>query len=42
MKFNGPKVKMSRSLGAALTLKAQKYMEKRPYPRNEERKKCTI
>jgi small subunit ribosomal protein S4 len=32
MKFNGPKVKMSRSLGVALTPKAQKYMEKRPYP----------
>lgn len=32
MKFNGPKVKMSRSLGVALTPKAHKYMEKRPYP----------
>lgn len=32
MKFNGPKVKKSRSLGIALTPKAQKYMEKRPYP----------
>lgn len=39
MKFNGPKIKMSRSLGVALTPKAQKYMENRPYPRNEERKK---
>lgn len=32
MKFRGPKVKMSRRLGVALTPKAQKYMEKRPYP----------
>jgi len=32
MKFTGPKVKMSRALGVALTPKAQKYMEKRPYP----------
>ncbi len=32
MKFNGPKVKLSRALGVALTPKAQKYMEKRPYP----------
>lgn len=32
MKFNGPKVKLSRALGIALTPKAQKYMEKRPYP----------
>jgi small subunit ribosomal protein S4 len=32
MKFNGPKVKLSRKLGIALTPKAVKYMEKRPYP----------
>lgn len=32
MKFNGPKVKLSRALGIALTPKAQKYMERRPYP----------
>ncbi len=32
MKFNGAKVKMSRALGIALTPKAVKYMEKRPYP----------
>jgi len=32
MKFNGPKVKLSRALGIALTPKAQKYMDKRPYP----------
>lgn len=32
MKFNGAKVKMSRALGIALTPKAQKYMDKRPYP----------
>lgn len=32
MKFNGAKVKLSRSLGIALTPKAQKYMDKRPYP----------
>lgn len=32
MKFNGAKVKLSRALGIALTPKAQKYMEKRPYP----------
>ncbi len=31
MKFNGAKVKMSRALGIALTPKAQRYMEKRPY-----------
>lgn len=32
MKYTGPKVKLSRRLGIALTPKAQKYMEKRPYP----------
>lgn len=32
MKFKGPKVKLSRKLGIALTPKAVKYMEKRPYP----------
>ena len=32
MKFNGAKVKLSRALGIVLTLKAQKYMEKRPFP----------
>lgn len=32
MKFRGPKVKLSRRLGIALTPKAQKYMDKRPYP----------
>lgn len=32
MKFTGPKVKLSRKLGIALTPKAAKYMEKRPYP----------
>lgn len=31
MKFTGPKVKLSRRLGIALTPKAQKYMDKRPY-----------
>ena len=31
MKFNGAKVKLSRKLGIALTAKAAKYMEKRPY-----------
>jgi small subunit ribosomal protein S4 len=30
--FTGPKVKKSRALGIALTPKAQKYLEKRPYP----------
>lgn len=32
MKFIGPKVKLSRKLGIAITPKAVKYMEKRPYP----------
>lgn len=31
MKYTGPKVKLSRRLGIALTPKAVKYMEKRPY-----------
>ncbi|MBX3289378.1 MAG: 30S ribosomal protein S4 [Acidobacteria bacterium] len=31
MKYIGPKVKLSRKLGIALTPKAVKYMEKRPY-----------
>lgn len=31
MKFTGAKVKLSRSLGIALTPKASKYMERRPY-----------
>ena len=31
MKYNGPKVKLSRKLGVALTPKAGKYMEKKPY-----------
>ncbi len=32
MKYNGPKVKMSRKLGVALTDKAEKYRERKPYP----------
>lgn len=32
MKFNGPKVKLSRKLGVMVTPKAQKYLEKKPYP----------
>lgn len=32
MKFNGPKVKLSRKLGVALSDKAQRYMEKKAYP----------
>lgn len=32
MKFNGPKVKLSRKLGVALSTKAQRYMEKKGYP----------
>lgn len=35
MNYTGPKVKLSRSLGIALTQKAVKYMEKRPYPPGE-------
>ncbi|MDA8018240.1 MAG: 30S ribosomal protein S4 [Thermoanaerobaculia bacterium] len=31
-KYTGPKVKLSRRLGIALTPKAQKYMERKPYP----------
>ncbi len=32
MKFNGSKVKKSRSLGIPLTPKAERYLNKRPYP----------
>ncbi len=32
MNYTGPKVKLSRKLGIPLTLKARKYMQKRPYP----------
>jgi small subunit ribosomal protein S4 len=32
VKFTGPKVKKSRALGVALTPKAQKLMQKRPFP----------
>ncbi len=32
MKYNGPKVKLSRRLGVPLTNKAAKIMEKKPYP----------
>ncbi|MEN3026949.1 MAG: 30S ribosomal protein S4 [Chlorobiota bacterium] len=32
MRYTGPKVKLSRKLGIALTPKAQKYMERKPYP----------
>jgi small subunit ribosomal protein S4 len=32
MNYTGPKVKLSRKLGIALTPKAKKYMEKKPYP----------
>ncbi len=32
MKFNGPKVKLSRRLGIALTPKAARIMAKKPYP----------
>lgn len=32
MNFTGPKVKLSRKLGIALTPKARKYMENKPYP----------
>lgn len=31
-KYNGPKVKLSRSLGIPLTSKASKYMDKKSYP----------
>ena len=32
MNYTGPKVKLSRKIGIALTPKAMKYMERRPYP----------
>jgi small subunit ribosomal protein S4 len=32
VKFNGAKVKLSRKLGVMVTPKAQKYLEKKPYP----------
>lgn len=32
MKYTGPKVRLSRRLGVAITPKAIRYMEKRPYP----------
>ncbi len=32
MKYNGPKVRMSRKLGVPLTPKADKYRERKPYP----------
>jgi len=32
MNFTGPKVKLSRKIGVALTPKARKYMENKPYP----------
>ena len=32
MKYNGPKVRLSRKLGIALTTKADKYRERKPYP----------
>lgn len=35
MKYNGPKVRLSRRLGIALTPKAQRVMEKKPYPPGE-------
>ena len=35
MKYTGPKVKLSRSLGIPLTPKAVKVMEKKPYPPGE-------
>lgn len=35
MKYNGPKVRLSRRLGIALTPKAQRIMEKKPYPPGE-------
>lgn len=31
MKYNGPKIKLSRQLGVALTPKASKYMERKPH-----------
>ncbi len=35
MKYNGPKVRLSRRLGIALTPKAQQVMEAKPYPPGE-------
>ncbi len=32
MKYNGPKIKLSRQLGVPLTPKASKYMERKPHP----------
>ena len=32
MKYNGPKVRMSRKLGIPLTTKAERYRENKPYP----------
>lgn len=32
MKFSGPKIKLSRALGIPLTVKARKYLERRPFP----------
>lgn len=32
MKYNGPKVRLSRQLGVALSPKAAKYLESKPYP----------
>jgi small subunit ribosomal protein S4 len=31
LKYNGPKIRLSRKLGITLTPKAQKYLEKKPY-----------
>jgi small subunit ribosomal protein S4 len=35
MKYKGPKIKISRQLGLALTAKAVRYMERRPHPPGE-------
>jgi small subunit ribosomal protein S4 len=35
MKYNGPKVRLSRRLGIALTPKAERVMEGKPYPPGE-------
>ncbi|MBK6761586.1 MAG: hypothetical protein IPG73_12980 [Ignavibacteria bacterium] len=32
MKYNGPKVKLSRKVGFAMTPKARKYMDRKPAP----------
>jgi len=32
MKYNGPKIKLSRQLGVPLTPKASRYMERKPHP----------